>query len=212
MESKRRGRERRAVPRPTPTGCLETVSCLVWRLCGAKALLGLLQALSEIHAGKLDRLAVYLLMFCHGGNAAENRHGTCIQACCRVAHHLWATETEGAAARRSERFHIVSGRSHSPIGEERSGDGVEPCQGRRNASSVDERCYRSVGRNGVCGGNCRPKRRAKDVDVADQSLQEADRERARRSSGLAGASDPAETLSARTEEAVFSHTPACAAH
>jgi hypothetical protein len=47
---------------------------------------------------------------------------------------------------------------------------VSSLAGAEDAPSVDERCYRSVGRNGVCGGNCRPERRAKNVHVADKSL------------------------------------------
>jgi len=155
---------------------------------------------------------LYICYRCiYGRHAVEYGYGTCIQACSRVAHHLWANQTEGATARRAERFHVVSDRSPSPIGKW-SGDGVEPCQGRGYASSVDEHCYRSVGGYGVCGGSCRPERRSKNAHVADKSLQEVDRGRACRSSGLAGASDSAETLSTRAETGVFSHTPACATY
>ena len=44
----------------------------------------------------------------------------------------------------------------SPIGKGRSGDGVEPCQGRGDASSVDERRYRPLEEMGFVAGAADP--------------------------------------------------------
>ena len=65
---------------------------------------------------------------------------------------------------------------------------------------------------GFVAGAADPNDGRKTLMSLTKACKKSDRGRACRSSGLADASDPAETLSTRTEEGVFSHTPACATH
>jgi hypothetical protein len=170
------------------------------------------QSHSYNSTGKLYRNLSNRLLSWYGQNDTEQRRGICIHAGSRVAYYIRKSQAEASTAGGTERFHLFSDRSDSAIGKGRSGDGVEPCQGRGDASSVDERGCFSVRTYGFCCGSRRPERRAKNAHFPDKILQEVDRGRTRRSSGLADASHPAEALSTRTEAGVFSHTSACTTH